>query len=79
MDTSCLIEVVGWTTAALGITGGILNVLKRRSGFLFYIVANTLIITAGVLEEKLYNVILFSVYMVIAVCGYIKWGRSVKG
>lgn len=71
-----MINILGWIGSIFGVTGAILNARRQRVGFIFYGVANVALVIVGILKEEWYNVILFSVFMLIAIYGYRAWGKQ---
>lgn len=72
------VEVFGWIGSAFGITGALLNARKKRIGFLFYTVANIILVGVGFARQEWYNVALFTVFMIIALYGWVVWGSRKK-
>jgi nicotinamide riboside transporter PnuC len=71
-----MMSIIGWVGSLFGIAGAILNAKRLRIGFVFYWIANLAMILVGVFKHEWYNVCLFSVFMAIAVYGYVSWGRG---
>jgi len=65
-----------WSLTCLSVTGVILNIKKRRLGFLFFIVANVGWITVNVHKEIYAQAFLFVVYTFLSTWGFIEWGRN---
>lgn len=67
-----------WLLTILSIIGVILNLKKKRSGFLFWIATNgawaIVNFAKGIPEQG----VLFTVYLVLAIWGYLEWGKNAK-
>lgn len=68
-------DLFGWAGSVIAIVGALLNARKVRAGFLFYIASNIALVSVGVVKGELYNVLLFSVFLVISTYGFFKWKR----
>jgi nicotinamide riboside transporter PnuC len=64
---------LGWIASSLGIVGALLNARRLRCGFYFYIIANILLIYIGFSKDEMYNVVLFSVFILISSYGLFNW------
>ena len=71
--TDELLNAVGWAAMVLGTIGALFNVQKQRIGFIFYILANVVMIYVGALKKEGYNVAFFFLMTCISSYGYIKW------
>jgi len=60
-------------SAILGISGGILNVLKNKWGFALWIVGNTLWVIYGITTKQYFLMLQYIVFVTIAIWGFKKW------
>jgi len=60
-------------SAVLGISGGILNVLKSKWGFAFWIVGNSLWVYYGLTTKQYFLMIQYVVFLTIALWGFKAW------
>ncbi len=65
-----------WTLTGLGIAGALLNALRRRSGFFVWAVANSGWIWLHAYRGRTAEVVLFGVYLVLALVGIVNWRRA---
>jgi nicotinamide riboside transporter PnuC len=63
-------------SAALGISGAILNVLKSKWGFALWIVGNSLWIIYGVITKQYFFMIQYIVFVSISIWGFKKWYKE---
>lgn len=68
--------MLGWMGSLFGVLGAILNAKRMRVGFVFYTIANVILIYVGASREEWYNVTLFSVFLGVAAYGWWEWGRK---
>jgi len=68
-------DILGWITVALGIIGAYLNVKKKISGFVFWIIANTIQIVIAFCTGTYFNMLLFGVYTFLSIYGIITWAK----
>jgi len=71
-----ILNVLGWIAAFSALVGAFLNVRRKRAGFYFYLVANTILIYVGFMRGEAYNVALFSIFVVIAIYGLCTWDKE---
>jgi len=69
-----MVDILGWTGSIIAIVGAFLTAQRVRSGFIFYTVSNIILISVGIMKAELYNILLFSVFLFLAVYGYKRWG-----
>lgn len=70
--------VLSFIIMVLGITASIFNVLKNKLVFVFYLISNILIMITAVIRKDYPQLILFLVYSITSVIGYIKWSKDEK-
>ena len=68
-----------WMLTMLLITGVILNIRKKRSGFVFWIVANGIWAIVDFKSGMWAEGALFVVYAILAVFGYFAWKKDGAG
>ena len=73
-----IVSLCDFIGAMLGITGAFFVIAKRRIGFLIWVCSNVFLITAFVLKDLPWTVVLFSVYTIINVIGFIAWSKKGK-
>lgn len=64
-----------WILAIMGVTGAVLNVAKKRSGFFCWVVANCGWVLVSLIRQQWPEMALWSVYLGIAVRGVYTWGK----
>lgn len=64
-----------WLLTCLSVSGVILNVKKRRLGFVFFVVANMGWITVNIRNGIYAQAFLFIIYTGLSVWGFIEWTR----
>jgi len=69
------VDTLAWAGSAVAIIGAVLNAMKLRAGFVFYIASNVALISVGAMKEEFYNVILFTVFLAISLYGFFNWRR----
>jgi nicotinamide riboside transporter PnuC len=68
-----------WLATVLGILGNIFVVVKRPVvGMKIWVVANLLFVVGGIIIQDWATVVLFSVYTILAIIGFINWSSSSK-
>lgn len=65
-----------WLLTVLSIIGVILNIRKKRSGFVFWIITNGIWATYNFYKDIPEQGVLFVVYLALAIYGFIDWGRK---
>jgi nicotinamide riboside transporter PnuC len=65
-----------WFLAAVSIVGTVLNARQKRSGFLFWIAANSGWVVVDLRNGLPEQAALFCVYVALAVYGFFAWGRN---
>jgi len=71
MNLVLILSILGFI---FSIGGNVLIILKKRSGWLAWIVGNFLWIAVNLITEPNYPMILmYIVYFIINVCGFVKW------
>lgn len=65
-----------WVLTGLSIVGVILNLKRKRAGFLFWIGTNGVWAAFNFYKNIPEQGVLFTVYLMLAVWGYIEWGRE---
>lgn len=73
-----IVSLCDFIGALLGITGAFFVIAKRRVGFLIWVCSNVFLITAFVLKDLYWTVVLFSVYTVANTIGFIAWSKEGK-
>jgi len=73
-----MIERVMWLVACLSLAGVVLNLYRRREGFLFWMVTNAAWVAYDIHKSARPQAALMAVYFILAVIGWIKWGREDK-
>jgi len=72
-----LVDIVSLAAFILAITGNLLINAKRRSGFMVWIVANSLWVAVNLLgETNWFQVAMFASYSIFNVFGYFGWSKS---
>jgi nicotinamide riboside transporter PnuC len=71
-----MIVVTRWTLVTLGIAGAILNARGMRASFIVWVVANAGMLSLNVATHRYPEAILFGVYLLTAVYGWLHWGRK---
>jgi len=74
-----MLETFGWIGSILAIVGATLNARCLRIGFFFYMASNIILVSVGYCKHEMYNVTLFSIFLVIAIYGYVVWGKKRPG
>jgi nicotinamide riboside transporter PnuC len=57
----------------IAVIGTVLNVIKMKEGFLFWIVSNFIFIYINGSEKNWKMLIVFGVYFMISIYGYVTW------
>ena len=60
-------------SAILGISGGILNVLKNKWGFALWVIGNTLWVIYGIVTKQYFLMLQYIVFVAIAIWGFKAW------
>lgn len=71
-----MLDILGWVGSILAIAGACLNARQVRGGFLLYVLSNTILVCVGWYRHEMYNVVLFTTFLIIAAYGYRTWGKS---
>jgi len=66
-----------WLLTGLSIIGVILNIHKRREGFLVWMVTNTSWMIIDFAHGLPAQGALFGVYLVLSIVGWFKWGKKI--
>ena len=66
-------QYLAWFLAAFALTGTILNIKKRREGFLIWMSSNFCWCAYDYAIESYAQSALFAIYTVLAVWGWISW------
>ena len=69
-------DLAMWLLAALSLAGTILNVYKRREGFLLWIVANIGWVVVNFSKDIPAQAFLFIVYVATSAWGFVSWGKE---
>ena len=64
-----------WIITIIALTGTVLNARQKRSGFLFWIISNAGLSGYNFRIEEYAQSMLFGVYLVLAIYGFINWGK----
>lgn len=73
-----LTHLLPWTFTFLSITGAVLNVKKKRSGFMFYTIANIGWICVNLYHGIYAQAALFCVFTGLSIWGWIEWGKKAE-
>lgn len=65
-----------WVLTVLSIIGVILNIRKKRSGFVFWIITNAAWAVFNFAQGIPEQGTLFTVYLGLAIYGFIDWGKK---
>ena len=65
-----------WLITILSVFGAYLNAKKLRAGFLVWILANALWIVIDILRGIPEQAVLFVIYLIISLYGWITWGKK---
>jgi len=65
-----------YLAVVLGVVGSIANAYRQRWAFLLWIVANIILIRHNILRGDWPQVMLFSIYSVIAIVGLWQWRKK---
>jgi nicotinamide riboside transporter PnuC len=68
-----VLNIIQYLAATLGMAGSLLVALKKRSGFMCWIVGNILWVIFGFLIQKWGIVVQFIAFEIIAIYGYHNW------
>ncbi len=60
-------------SALLGISGAILNVLKNKWGFVFWVIGNILWVVYGFMTKQYFFMIQYIVFASVAIWGFKRW------
>lgn len=71
-----MLSILSWLAATLAVIGTVLNVYKKRSGFLIWILTNGFFVVYNYGLKAYAQAALFAVYTGISLWGFIRWGRS---
>lgn len=66
-------EILGWILAFIAIIGVILNIRKKPSGFIFYIISNIGWIYVNLKHEIYAQAFLFFVFTGLSIYGWWNW------
>jgi nicotinamide riboside transporter PnuC len=72
------LEILMWCNTAVAICGTILNAKQVRFGFILWMITNAVFIVNNIYMKSLPQAALFTVYLGLAVFGYISWGKAAK-
>lgn len=64
-----------WILSLASIAGTILNVQKKRTGFLVWISTNAAWLIVSLIRGPIEQAPLWAVYCALAVWGFVKWGK----
>lgn len=66
--------MVTWLLVAIALTGTVLNVRQDRRGFILWAISNVGLAVVNVRAGQTAQAVLFTVYLGLAVWGWVKWG-----
>lgn len=72
------LEIFLWCNTVLAIIGTFLNAKRVRFGFIIWMVTNTVFVVNNLIIKSFPQAALFGVYLVLAVFGWISWGKEAK-
>lgn len=72
------LEIFLWCNTILAIIGTFLNAKRVRFGFIIWMVTNTVFVVNNLIIKSYPQAALFGVYFVLAVFGWISWGKEAK-
>ena len=75
-ETEIFIRALEYIAAILGISGAILVALKKRKGFVCWIMGNIIWIVFGLLDRKYGLAAQFFAYEIISIFGYWNWRKE---
>lgn len=71
-----MVMILMWTVVLVSLAGTVLNIYKRRSGFLCWALANSGIIYRNLSIGEYPQALLFAVYLVLAIWGWFVWSKN---
>ncbi len=72
------LEMFIWCNTVLAIVGTYLNTLQKRIGFLIWMLTNSVFLGYNFYIHAYHQTALFTVYLGLAIFGWISWGKSAK-
>lgn len=72
------LEILLWFNTVLAITGTFLNAKGKRISFVFWMVTNMVFVAYNLYIQSYQQAALFSVYLGLALFGWISWGKKQK-
>jgi nicotinamide riboside transporter PnuC len=68
-----MIELIGWISFIISIIGSLLVIYKKRSGFIFWIISNTLWMIVNIKAGIYSQASMFAFFNLTSLYGYLKW------
>lgn len=65
-----------WVLTAITIVGVILNIQKKRSGFVYLALTDVVWVVYDFYKGMPEQAVLFIVFTILMIWGYIKWGKQ---
>lgn len=72
-------DLLGWACTTLGIAGAITNILMIRWCFILWTISNIGWIYLNFKSQMPYQAILFVVFTLLNIYGFLLWGGIIKG
>lgn len=73
-----LLDIAVWINTLVAIVGTFLNARQIRSGFIVWMITNGVFVGYDLYIHSYQQAALFGVYFVLAVYGWITWGKKAK-
>lgn len=72
------VEILMWCNTAVAVFGTYLNTKQIRFGFVLWMLTNAVFIVNNIAIKSWPQAALFSIYLGLAVLGWVSWGKRKK-